>query len=109
MARKKLPATRKGKTYTMKLGNVVAEFTVNKDEDGWPREVICKCNEGYQGHIDGMCIVSSLAMQENREIVKLIIKHLRYRNFPPFGNAGQPKSLSDALAIVLEKCIPEEK
>ena len=96
-----MTATRVGTTTTVKLGNITLEITVNTDEAGTVREVFGKCDEGYQGELDGMCILASLALQYGCP-VETIAKHLRHRNYPPHGGPGQPKSISDAVATVLE-------
>ena len=62
MVRHRLPTNRLGSTYTIEMGDIQMEFTVNNDAKGAPKEIFCKCRseEGYQGTLEGTCILASL-------------------------------------------------
>jgi len=95
------PTTRAGRTSKITVGAVTLYLTLNRAADGALIEVFGKADEGYQGQLDGLCIVTSLALQHGCPS-ELIARHLRHRRYPPYGIAGQPCSISDALARALE-------
>ena len=95
-------ATREGHTRKLTIGPVTAYITANKGPDGKLIEVFAKADEGYQGQLDSLCIVISLALQHGTP-AETIIRHLRYRRYPPEGGPGQPVSLADALGLAMER------
>lgn len=94
---------RNGTITTVQVAHVALHVTVNRDaKSGKPFEVFAKANPfEHQGEVDGLCILSSLALQHGCP-AETIVKHLRHRRYAPEGGPGQPKSLSDAIATVLE-------
>jgi len=104
--RHRLPTNRQGKIHTIELGPVTIELTVNKDDEGRVLELFSKCTDGYQGEVDGMCIPASLALQYGCP-VSVMAEKLRWRACEPHGGPGQPKSISDGIAIVLEEYVKE--
>jgi len=98
--RVRLPATREGQTHKVGLGKLELYLTVNTDDEGDVREVFGKCAE-HQGELDGLCEMTSVALQYGAP-ANIVIKHLRFRNYPPHGGPGQPCSISDAVGIELE-------
>lgn len=99
----KMPVDRHGVTYEFTVGDVSVYVTVNRDENGVVREAFGKATEGHQGEVDGLCLLISLLLRENPDLLDVIIAKLRHRVYLPEGCIGQPKSLSDAIAIALEK------
>lgn len=98
--------TRRGGTTTVHVGAVTLHVTVNRSADGAPFEVFAKADPFvHQGECDGLCILTSLALQHGCP-AETIVKHMRHRRYAPEGMAGQPKSISDAIALVLETPFP---
>jgi len=97
----KPPVTRRGQTHKIAVGPTTAYFTINRDERGNVIEVFAKSDNGAQGHLDIACRLASLGLQ-GRCTVDAIIKHLRHDRCEPCGGPGQPSSVYDALARVME-------
>jgi hypothetical protein len=97
----KPPVTRRGRTHKIVVGETNAYFTINRDAAGNVIEIFAKANNGAQGHLDIACRLASLGLQ-GRCTVDTIIKHLRHDKCPPQGGPGQPSSVYDALARVME-------
>ncbi len=98
----KPPTTRLGRTHKFTVGSSDLYITVNRDEQGNIIEVFAKATDGLQGHMDIACRLASLAIQ-GRGDVATVIRHLRGDRTPPCGTVGQPTSIYDALARVLER------
>ena len=97
----KPPITRTGRTHKIIVGPCSAYITVNRGEDGNIIEVFAKADAGMQGHLDMACRLASLAIQ-GRGDVETLIRHMRGDRTEPCGVAGQPSSVYDAMARVLE-------
>lgn len=97
----KPPTNRTGRTHKVKVGKVSMYVTVNRAANGQIIEAFGKADEGVQGHLDVACRLISLAIQ-GRGDMATIIRHLRFDRTPPNGGPGQPTSIYDALARVLE-------
>ncbi len=118
--RHKPPVTRTGNTRKLMVADVELYVTVNPDERGYPREMFCKvavrseteckvCAERgsmLQGMTDRLCTFISLYLQCEDSKPETAVQHLRHQRFPPLGIVGQPKSIADALAVVLEEYVP---
>jgi len=100
--KRKPPNDRKGITHKVKIGSMSMHITVNRDEDGEIIEIFGKAGEGMQGHFDMCCRLASLGIQ-GRADVKTLIRHMRGDRTFPNGIAGQPTSIYDAIARVLEQ------
>ena len=113
MTRTKPPNDRQGETTKVVLwdeetkSDVDLYITVNRDEEGRVVELFSKATDGFTPHLEDICIPASLALQYGCPVEKMVEK-LRYRNYPPHGNLGGPRSISDAVAVVLERTINEE-
>ena len=97
----KPPTTRTGRTHKIRIGACRAYLTVNRDAAGEILEVFAKADNGEQGHIDMACRLASLAIQRRGD-VKTLIRHMRGDRTEPCGGPGQPTSIYDAIARVLE-------
>lgn len=95
------PTTRNVRTHRVCVGPVTAYITVNRNAAGEIIEVFAKADEGVQGNIDMACRLASLAIQ-GRGDVPTLIRHMRGDRTEPCGIAGQPSSVYDAIARVLE-------
>lgn len=95
-------STRQGKTHKVKVADVTAYITVNRDPAGNILEVFGKANKGEQGHLDMVCRIASLSIQRRGDVPTLI-RHMRGDRTEPCGVIGQPTSIYDAIAQVLEK------
>ena len=106
--RRKLPTDRYGgHVHKLKFCADSVYVVVNKSDKGEVLEVFGYGESGIRGDLDGLCGLTSIALQYGTPLEK-IVKFLRYRNYPPHGTAGQAKSISDALAIVLEEYLEKE-
>ena len=105
--RNKLETTRKGKTHTIKLGEVTIDLVVNTNKDGRVLELFAKADGGHAAHAEDICIPASLALQYGCPVATLA-KQLRWRNYEPHGNFGQPLSISDGIGKVLMEYVEEE-
>lgn len=101
MSRKRLPTTREGQTHKIECGPVTMYVTINVDEDGFPREMFVKADEGWQGWCDVLAETASLYLQRGGTLPELC-RHWRGHRFEPSGIAGQGSSLVDAIARRLE-------
>ena len=106
--RMRLPHTRQGQTHKVMVGTVALYITVNVDDNGNPIEVFAKADEGHQADADGLAELSSVLLQYGCP-VDVVIKHLRYRKYPPQGTVGQPCSISDAIGRMLEQAERERE
>ena len=100
--RKRLPTDRHGQTSKSKIGKSSIYITVNRNEEGEILECFGKADDGHTSDIEGLCILTSIALQFGAP-VQTIVDKLRYRRYEPSGGPGQPLSISDALARVLEE------
>ena len=98
MTRQRLPTTRKGKTYKIRVGPCTVYLTANVGPDGVVRELFCKADEGWQGWADALMITASLALQHGCPLDTLLAKW-RGMRFPPAGIGAL--SVPDAVARVL--------
>ena len=96
----KPPTTRRGRTHKQQIGGVTAYVTCNRDAHGHIMEVFAK-SDALQGHIDMACRLISLGLQRRAD-VPTIVRHMRGDRTEPCGIAGQPTSIYDALARVLQ-------
>jgi hypothetical protein len=96
----KPPITRKGRTHKVVVGEVTAYVTVNRDASGQVMELFAKA-DAMQGHLDNACRLASLGLQ-GRATVQTLVHHLRGDRTGPAGGPGQPTSIYDALARVLQ-------
>ena len=94
--------TRMGRTHKLIVGKVSVYITVNRGKKGQIIECFGKAGGGLQGHVDMVCRIASLAIQ-GRGNVPTLIRHMRFDKTPPVGGPGQPKSIYDAIAIVLQE------
>ena len=103
--RVKLPTDREGEVTKVKLGIASLYITANKGSDGLLRELFGSGDDNTKPELDGLCGLVSIALQGGtyKEVLRRIIKFLRYRRYEPMGGIGQPCSVSDALAQVMEK------
>jgi hypothetical protein len=99
MSRKRLPATRTGRTHKVCCGPVTIYVTVNVDAAGKPQEMFAKSDEGYQGQMDVLAETASLAMQHGCDL-PTILRHWRGHRYDPQG-VGQGTSLPDAISRAL--------
>ena len=106
--RARLPITREGRVHKIKLGTDSLYVVVNTDGAGKVREVFGHGDGGCKPELDGLCGLASIGLQYGAPLAK-IVKFLRKRNYPPHGGPGQPKSISDALATVLDEYVPQEE
>ena len=107
MTRVRLPTDRQGHVHKLKIGAASVYVVVNCDEQGRPMECFGFGDEGIKPEMDGLCGLTSIALQHGTPLEK-IIKFLRFRRYEPSGIAGQPLSVSDALGLVLEGYKKEE-
>ena len=96
----KPPVTRKGRTHKQQIGQITAYVTVNRDAHGHIIEVFAKA-DALRGHLDMACRLMSLGLQRRAD-VPTIVRHMRGDRTEPCGIAGQPTSIYDALARVLQ-------
>lgn len=101
-----MPGTREGRTHKLKVGNVTLYVTVNRDEAGAIRELFCKADEGHNAEADGIALMASLALRHGCP-PDVVVRHLRFRRYPPHGGPGQPCSISDAIGKAIESEIGE--
>jgi len=97
-----MPATRYGRTHKVMVGPCSVYVTANTDATGALGELLAKADEGNQGVADGLCDLASLAIQHGAAPAT-VARHLRHHRYPPEGFAGQPKSISDAIGLVIER------
>lgn len=102
MKSNKPPVTRHGKTHTVTVGDHEFDITVNRDRHNRILEVFAKSTCGMQGHMDMVCRVASLGLQ-GRADVETLIRHMRGDKTEPRGIVGQPTSIYDGIAKVLEE------
>lgn len=96
----KPPMTRRGRTHKIMVGPVTAYLTVNRDRDGRIIEIFAKADQA-QGHLDMACRLASLGLQGRADVATLI-RHMRGDRTEPCGGPGQPSSIYDAMARILE-------
>ena len=94
-------STRHGRTHELTVGPVRLCATVNRNESGLICEIFCKATGGWQGHIDRVCTMASLVLQNGCSSDR-IARHLLGDRTEPLGLAGQPLSIYDALGRVLK-------
>ena len=98
---RKPETTRFGNTHKVKIGPLTMYLTVNRDAAGQIIEVFGKSDEGYQGHVDMACRLVSLGIQ-GRADIETVIRHMSHDKTEPVGGLGQPSSIYDGIAKVLE-------
>ena len=98
----KPPTTRTGRTHKISVGKTKCFITVNRGDDGQIIEVFAKADNGSQGNIDMACRLISLGLQERADI-ETVIRHMQYDRTEPCGGPGQPTSIYDAIARVLNE------
>lgn len=77
-------------------------ITVNRDAQGRVIELFAKSEAGLQGHLDMACRLASLGIQQRAD-VETIIRHMRGDRTEPVGGVGQPTSIYDGIARILER------
>ena len=98
----KPPVTRTGRTHKRQVGKVCVYITVNRDSAGRIIEVFGKADNGINGHLENVCKAWSVAIQYGAD-VPCVIRHMRGDRTEPCGTVGQPSSIYDAVARVLEE------
>ena len=96
-------ATRAGVTRKYQVGTVAIYLTTNCDDDGRPREIFGKADDGWTPYVEDCCIPASLALQYGCPVAVLVAKLRHRREYPPAGGPGQAKSIADAIGKELER------
>ena len=86
---------RRGQTHKIKVGEISIYLTVNRNEDGSPKELFCKSSEGWQGWVDVLMLTASLALRHGCPM-QTILSHWRHHRFEP--NTFGCSSIPDAIA-----------
>lgn len=112
MTRRKLPETRRGQTTKLTLsgsdqGRLVVDVYVTVNVCArtlTPMEIIGKATKGFQGHVDPLCTIASIALQHGVPAT-LIAGKLRGQRYMPEGGLGQPASIAAAIGLCLAASI----
>jgi hypothetical protein len=93
-----LNATRTGQTYKIVVGEVTVYVTLNRDDNGKPKELFAKADEGYQGWIDVLMLTASLALRNGCDFAT-ILNHWRHQRFEPaaFGCSSIPDAIAKRI------------
>ena len=108
--RRRLPDTRAGVTFTIRLAGISYHFTAGRFPDGTCGELFSHARDAdptMAGLLDSLAIVISLALQHGTPLAVIAAK-LKSQRFPPAGPTGDAarplaSSIVDALAHRLER------
>lgn len=92
MARKYLPDTRAGKTHKFVVGGTEGYMTVGMYLDGQPGEIfiqISKAGSNIKGLINGVAVLTSIALQNGVTLASMIDK-FEGTSFEPCGYTNNP-------------------
>jgi len=103
--RVKPPNDRHGQVFKIVVNPATVYITLNKLDDGSPIEIFGKCDEGYQGWLDTLCVTASLALQHGCPF-ETIMQKWRFMRFPP-EQLGVGTSIPDAIARRLSQTTTE--